>query len=102
MKPYIPEVINDSIIITPSLNYEDLDYAEIYNRDLFKVEAFDNMEILGETQDDAVGEAFDKVARVLGLPYPGGPEIDKLARIGKPSYKLPRAFKGEKHLNQGY
>ena len=49
---------------------------------ILKVNAFDDMEVMGETQDDAVGEAFDKVARVLGLPYPGGPEIDKLARFG--------------------
>ena len=69
---------------------------------ILKVEAFDNMEILGETQDDAVGEAFDKVARVLGLPYPGGPQIDRLAKEGKAVYKLPRAFKGEKHLNFSY
>ncbi|MBI5733032.1 tRNA (adenosine(37)-N6)-threonylcarbamoyltransferase complex transferase subunit TsaD [Candidatus Jorgensenbacteria bacterium] len=40
---------------------------------------------LGETRDDAVGEAFDKVARLLNLPYPGGPEIEKLARIGNPN-----------------
>ena len=69
---------------------------------ILKVNAFDDMDVMGETQDDAVGEAFDKVARVLGLPYPGGPEIDKLARTGKPVYKLPRAFKGEKHLNFSY
>lgn len=47
-------------------------------------------EILGSTQDDAIGEAFDKVARVLGLPYPGGPQIDRLAKEGKPHYKLPK------------
>lgn len=45
--------------------------------------------ILGTTTDDAVGEAYDKVARVLGLGYPGGPIIDKLARQGKPIYTLP-------------
>ena len=44
---------------------------------------------LGETQDDAIGEAFDKVARVLGLKYPGGPNIERLARNGKHTYKLP-------------
>ena len=69
---------------------------------ILKVNAFDDMEIMGETQDDAVGEAFDKVARVIGLPYPGGPEIDRLAREGSPVYKLPRAFKGESHLNFSY
>ena len=46
-------------------------------------------EILGSTQDDAVGEAYDKVARVMGLPYPGGPQIDRLAKEGKPVYTLP-------------
>lgn len=46
-------------------------------------------EIIGTTQDDAIGEAYDKVARVLGLPYPGGPQIDKLAKEGKPVYTLP-------------
>lgn len=48
-----------------------------------------SFEILGTTQDDAIGEAYDKVARVVGLPYPGGPEIDKLAKSGKEHYKLP-------------
>ena len=42
------------------------------------------MEVIGETQDDAVGEAFDKTAKLLGLPYPGGPLIDKLAKEGNP------------------
>ncbi|MEI7667560.1 MAG: tRNA (adenosine(37)-N6)-threonylcarbamoyltransferase complex transferase subunit TsaD, partial [Erysipelotrichaceae bacterium] len=49
-----------------------------------------NFKVLGSIQDDAVGEAFDKVARVLGLPYPGGPQIDKLAKLGKANYKLPK------------
>lgn len=44
---------------------------------------------LGGTLDDAIGEAFDKVARVLKLPYPGGPEIDKLSKLGTDSYELP-------------
>lgn len=48
-----------------------------------------NFEIIGETKDDAIGESYDKVARVLGLPYPGGVEIDRLAKNGKHSYKLP-------------
>jgi len=45
---------------------------------------------LGETLDDAIGEAYDKVARVLGLKYPGGPNVEALAKTGKPSYDLPR------------
>jgi N6-L-threonylcarbamoyladenine synthase len=49
------------------------------------------MEILGETQDDAVGEAFDKSAKLLGLPYPGGPLIDKYAQDGNPqAYSFPK------------
>ena len=44
---------------------------------------------LGETMDDAVGEAYDKVARTVGLGYPGGPVVDRLAATGKPSYKMP-------------
>jgi N6-L-threonylcarbamoyladenine synthase len=47
------------------------------------------MKILGETIDDAAGEAFDKSAKILGLPYPGGPLIDKYAQQGKPIYKFP-------------
>ncbi|SNR95374.1 N6-L-threonylcarbamoyladenine synthase [Belliella buryatensis] len=48
------------------------------------------MEVIGETMDDAVGEAFDKTAKLLGLPYPGGPLIDKYAQLGNPlAYKFP-------------
>lgn len=57
-----------------------------------------DFDILGSTQDDAVGEAYDKVARVLHLPYPGGPAIDKLAKLGHPHYQLPRV-KTEEPLN---
>jgi N6-L-threonylcarbamoyladenine synthase len=56
-------------------------------------------EILGRTRDDAAGEAFDKVAKMLGLPYPGGPELDRLARQGDPSYlTLPRSFMAKDSL----
>jgi N6-L-threonylcarbamoyladenine synthase len=51
---------------------------------ILKVSAYDKFEILGETIDDAVGEAFDKTAKLLGLPYPGGPLIDKYAKKGNP------------------
>jgi len=54
------------------------------------VKAFDSMEIIGETLDDAAGEAFDKTAKLLKLPYPGGPLIDKHAKLGNPlAYKFP-------------
>nr|WP_139193162.1 tRNA (adenosine(37)-N6)-threonylcarbamoyltransferase complex transferase subunit TsaD [Anaerobacillus alkalilacustris] len=51
-----------------------------------------NFEVIGETRDDAVGEAYDKVARTLSLPYPGGPHIDRLAAEGSPTIDLPRAW----------
>jgi N6-L-threonylcarbamoyladenine synthase len=46
-------------------------------------------EKLGGTLDDAVGECYDKVARVVGIPYPGGPSIDRMAHVGNSTYKLP-------------
>ncbi|MEI5909464.1 tRNA (adenosine(37)-N6)-threonylcarbamoyltransferase complex transferase subunit TsaD [Bacillus spongiae] len=49
-------------------------------------------EVIGETRDDAAGEAYDKVARTLALPYPGGPHIDRLAHDGSPNIELPRAW----------
>ena len=49
-------------------------------------------EKIGGTLDDAIGECYDKVARVIGLEYPGGPKIDKLAKEGNPTYKLPKTF----------
>lgn len=48
------------------------------------------MVTLGKTKDDAIGEAFDKVARVMNLTYPGGPKIDAMAKLGKPSISLPK------------
>ncbi len=57
---------------------------------LVYVEDYTKFKMIAKTRDDAVGEAFDKVARVLGLPYPGGPEVSKLAQRGKSTYKLPK------------
>lgn len=57
---------------------------------LVLVKDYLDMEVIGETQDDAVGEAFDKTAKLLGLPYPGGPLIDKYAKEGNPkAFKFP-------------
>ncbi len=58
---------------------------------LVDVESATHMRVIGRTTDDAAGEAFDKTARLLGLPFPGGPEIDKLARDGNPqAFPFPR------------
>ncbi len=59
-------------------------------------------EILGATLDDAVGEAFDKVARVLGLKYPGGPNIERCALEGKPTVPMPKMLKGGGGYNFSY
>lgn len=60
---------------------------------LVDVRDYNDFSLLGETRDDAAGEAFDKVARVMGLPYPGGPQIDALAREGDPdAIDFPRAL----------
>ncbi|MDE6968134.1 MAG: tRNA (adenosine(37)-N6)-threonylcarbamoyltransferase complex transferase subunit TsaD, partial [Clostridia bacterium] len=67
-----------------------------------KVQDFNQVEIIGSTVDDACGEAFDKVARCLGLPYPGGVEIEKLAQEGSNTIELPLPFKGEEHFNFSY
>ncbi len=63
--------------------------------DLLILNSPDNMEILGSTIDDSVGEVFDKVARVLNMPYPGGPNIEKAAGKGKNSYELPKPMMDE-------
>jgi N6-L-threonylcarbamoyladenine synthase len=60
--------------------------------DLVKMNDYNNFELLGRTKDDAAGEAFDKAARVLGLGFPGGPEIEKVASKTGEKYQFPRAF----------
>lgn len=60
---------------------------------IFKVDGFNEYSILGSTIDDAAGEAFDKVAKMLGLPYPGGAEVDKLAKLGNADkFDFPKSF----------
>ena len=60
------------------------------NTQIIHVKDYTEFEVLGKTRDDAIGEAFDKVARVIGLKYPGGPKVDKLAQKGKPTIDLPK------------
>lgn len=68
--------------------------------DLVLVNGYGDYEVVGRTRDDAAGEAFDKVARVLGLGYPGGPVIDRVARNGDPAaIDLPRAYLEEGSLD---
>ena len=60
------------------------------NTQIVYVKDYTEFEVLGKTRDDAIGEAFDKVARVVGLGYPGGPKVDKLALEGNPTITLPK------------
>lgn len=66
---------------------------------LVLIKDFGNYQLLGETLDDAAGEAFDKVAKMLDLGYPGGPIISELAKTGIPRYELPVAMKNSGDLN---
>jgi len=70
--------------------------------DLYLVEEFGKYVFLGGTLDDAVGESYDKVARLMGFGYPGGPIIDRLAKVGKPAYHLPRPMLEDKSLNMSF
>ena len=70
---------------------------------IVEVEDYTKMRILGGTLDDAAGECFDKVGRVLGMPYPGGSAVDKAAQQGDPNkYQLPRSKPGEKPYNMSF
>lgn len=63
------------------------------------MEDFKKIKKLGETLDDAIGESLDKGARILGLEYPGGPKLEKLAKYGKPLFNLPRPLINQKNFN---
>ena len=66
------------------------------NTQIIHVKNYIEFEVLGKTRDDAIGEAFDKVARVVGLGYPGGPKVDKLAKEGQANIELPKThFEGD-------
>lgn len=73
--------IHDETHRTPSFPFLCLTISGGHTQ-ILKINSHDNFEILGETIDDAVGEAFDKSAKLLGLPYPGGPLIDRYAKLG--------------------
>lgn len=66
---------------------------------LMRVDGIGQYQLLGDTLDDAAGEAFDKTAKLLGLGYPGGPALSNLAKTGKPRFKLPRPLLNSGDLN---
>lgn len=69
---------------------------------IIEVKSYTEYQTIGSTVDDACGEAFDKVARVLNLPYPGGPEIDKLAKQGIATIEFPKMMKNQDNFNFSY
>tara|TARA_Y100000815_G_C13350202_1_gene504066 strand:- start:5399 stop:6541 length:1143 start_codon:yes stop_codon:yes gene_type:complete len=87
--------IKDEAQTTPSFPFIALTISGGHTQ-IVKVDDYFRMEILGETIDDAVGEAFDKSAKILGLPYPGGPLIDKYAQHGDPTaFSFPKPKVGD-------
>ena len=94
--PIVPTNHIEGHIAANYITYEDLEpeFMSLVvsggHSHLIHVKNYTEFEILGKTRDDAVGEAFDKVARTLGLGYPGGPEVSKMAKQGEPTYKLPK------------
>ena len=69
------------------------------NTQIVHVKNYTEFEVLGKTRDDAIGEAFDKVARVVGLGYPGGPKVDNLAKEGQANIELPKTHFDEDTLD---
>ena len=65
--------------------------------DLIKMEDALDFNYIGQTLDDAVGECFDKVARILGISYPGGPNLEKLAKKGKETYNFPKLMDNDSY-----
>lgn len=95
----IPLICVDHIkahALSHSINSFDINFPFISlvvsggHTQIMYIESYDKIKIVGETRDDAVGEAFDKCAKIIGLDYPGGPYIDKLSKKGDPNkYKFP-------------
>lgn len=98
-KPLIPVHHIEGHICANYIEYKELEPPFIClvisggHTHIIEVKDYNKFEILGKTRDDACGEAFDKIARTMGLSYPGGPEIDKLAKMGdKYAIELPRVM----------
>ena len=97
-KPLVPVNHIEGHIAANYITYKDLKPPFLCllisggNTILVHIKDFCDFEILGSTRDDAIGEAYDKVARVIGLDYPGGPKIDALAKEGKANIELPKTY----------
>jgi N6-L-threonylcarbamoyladenine synthase len=107
--PLIPVNHLEGHLVSPSMEFEEIETPYICllvsggHTMIVDVKAFGNYEIIGQSVDDAVGEAFDKVGKLLELPYPGGPHIERIALDGDPaSYKFPRPMLHSDDLNLSF
>ena len=107
--PLIPVNHLEGHLVSPSMEFEEIETPYICllvsggHTMIVDVKAFGDYEIIGQSVDDAVGEAFDKVGKLLELPYPGGPHIERIALDGEPaSYKFPRPMLHSDNLNLSF
>ena len=107
--PLIPVNHLEGHLVSPSMEFEEIETPYICllvsggHTMIVDVKAFGDYEIIGQSVDDAVGEAFDKVGKLLELPYPGGPHIERIALDGDPaSYKFPRPMLHSNDLNLSF
>ncbi len=101
-KPFIPINHLEGHLLSPTIN-NNIHYPFISflltggHTQIYLIKNISDYELLGETLDDAIGEAFDKVAKLLGMTYPGGPELEKAAKNGNClSYNLPQPLNRKK------
>lgn len=107
--PSIPIHHLEAHLMAPALDFDDITFPFISllvsggHSLIIDVRGLGDYEILGESQDDAVGEAFDKVGKLLNLPYPGGPHIERIAKEGDPSkFSYPRPMLNSDDLNLSF
>ena len=107
--PSIPIHHLEAHLMAPALDFDDISFPFISllvsggHSLIIDVRGLGDYEILGESQDDAVGEAFDKVGKLLNLPYPGGPHIERIAKEGDPSkFSYPRPMLNSDDLNLSF
>ena len=104
-KPFIPINHLEGHLLSSTFNNE-IKYPFLSflltggHTQIYLINSIDNYILMGETLDDAIGEAFDKVVKLLSMPYPGGPELEKIAQKGNPfSFNLPELLQKNKNLN---
>jgi len=104
-KPFVPINHIESHVLSPTYNNK-VEYPQVCllltggHTEIYHVASKSNINLIGETLDDAVGETFDKVGKLLGLPYPGGPEIEQRALSGNETiFELPTPLINEDNLN---